>query len=309
MFYRLRNSAHRFWFDLRCRGVLDTPPVPAAPSAPRASVVTMLSHRDVIMYLLAVKSFCRRLDNCRIVALNDGSLTREDVATLQRHLPGITVLRIEDVPLSPDCPRGGTWERLQLIAQLSREAFVIQLDSDTLTLGAIPEVASCVENNCSFTLLGRGSHPAVEPLVEACRRARRGPGGSHVQTVSERSLDQLPSADQLKYVRGNSGFAGFARQSIPPGQVEWFSRHMRAICGPKWNEWGSEQVTSSLTVANSPKAIALPFPKYASYYALKDVRYRDCSFLHFLGTCRYAHGFYIAMARETIPLLRQDISR
>ncbi len=253
------------------------------------------------MYLLALKSAYAQIGFGRVVVLNDGSLTPRDLSTLADHVPAVEIVHISSVKLS-DCPKGGTWERLLLISDLVKEQYVIQLDSDSLTLNPIPDVMDCIARNCSFTMLGRGSLASIEPVKSTCERARsRSQTSTEPQAISERSFDLLPDSESVRYVRGTSAFAGFAAQSFTREQVRTFSLNMQAICGhDKWREWGSEQVTSNLIIANSPQAQPLAFPKYVSYYPSDTIRYEDSSFVHFMGTHRFENGLYSKLARELI---------
>jgi len=262
----------------------------------------MLCHGEVVMYLLAIKSFCAQLGRYpKVVILNDGTLTNSDYAILQTHIPGVRIVLISEV--APDrCPKGSCWERLLLIGDLVKDTYVVQLDSDTLTLKSIAEVTQCIEANRSFTLLGDGSYPDIETMQSACLRSKTNMG-IMVQAVCERSFDQLPESTTLKYVRGNAGFTGFAKGSIVREKIVWFSDLMRIIANDKWDEWGSEQVTSNLLIANSQDAHVLEFPKYLSYWAHANIPYQDASFIHFIGPYRFSNGFYVSSARKVIATL------
>jgi len=305
MFYRARDRFQRTIFNLLCRGIMDTPPLELR-EAP-VCVVSLVSHRDLGMYLIAIKSLYRFLVGGRIVILSDGSLTDSDRAILSRHIPRVQILSLSDIPPA-DTPKAGCWERLLLISDLVRDSYVIQVDSDSLTLHEVPEVLSAVAEDHSFTLLGKGSFPAVESMLEACKRAiSNGQRGMEPQGVAERSLDQFPDCSRLKYVRGTAAFTGFARASFNRSDVEFFSRNMERICGrAKWHEWGSEQVTSNLIIANSRNPQVLQHPKYTSYYALPEVDYSQSSFIHFIGTYRYKNCFYSSAARHVITELNSN---
>jgi hypothetical protein len=256
------------------------------------------------MYLIAIKSIYRFLGAARVVVLDDGSLTSKDSALLVRHLPSVRISSFGAIPPAKT-PRGGCWERLLLISDLVRDSYVIQVDADSLTLHEIPDLLDFVAENSSFTMLGGGSFPAIESMQDACNRAKRsGQQSMEPQGVSERSLEQVPDCAKLRYVRGNAAFAGFARNSFKTSDVEFFSKTMEAICGTaKWHEWGSEQVTSNLIVANSADARVLQHPKYTSYYALPTVDYAESSFVHFMGTHRFENGCYSRLARQVIRQL------
>ena len=124
------------------------------------------------MYLLAVKSFAHQLGRTpEFVVLNDGSLTAEDTQTLKKHIPSLTIIPLHSITVGV-CPKGGCWERLMLGSELNQRSYVIQLDSDTVTLGPIPEVLESFTQNRSFTLLGDRSYPHVEPMLDACVRLK-----------------------------------------------------------------------------------------------------------------------------------------
>jgi hypothetical protein len=303
MFFRGRRALGRAWFNFNCRSLLKTAPIDCNDD--KLTLVSMLCHGEVVMYLLAVKSFCRQLGRKpHVVILDDGSLTKSDHNTLLSHIPKVRIVPISAVV--PDrCPKGSCWERLLLISDIVKDSYVVQLDSDTLTLNSIDEVKQYIDENKSFTLLGDRSYPEIESMTSACARSKQNLGPM-VQAVCERSFDQLPESSALKYVRGNAGFTGFAKGSIDRERISWFSDLMRRISNEKWDEWGSEQVTSNLLIANSTDSHPLEFPKYLSYWAHPDVAYTDASFIHFIGPHRFSNGFYLKSAKRVISSLANN---
>jgi len=300
MLFRAKRALGRAWFDYNCRALLRTPPL--FPSDNSFTLVSMLCHGEVIMYLLAVKSFCKKLGrNPKIVILDDGTLAKSDCATIRTHLPDVQIVHIDEI-ISTQCPKGNCWERILLISDLVKDSYVVQLDSDTLTLGSIDEIAQCIDADRSFTLLGDGSYPGIESMLQACERYKS-TRGSMVQAVCERSFDQLQDSSSLMYVRGNAAFTGFAKGSIDRKKIEWYSELMRSIAGDKWDEWGSEQVMSNILIANTQDACALEFPKHLSYWAHPSILYGDASFIHFIGPYRFSNGLYINSAKKVIATL------
>ncbi len=300
MFFRARRALHRAWFSFKVRQLLQTAPLP--PPESTVTIVSMVCHGEVRMYLLAAKSFARQLGQApRVTVLNDGSLTPADLALLKAHIPFLSVVAIASVSTGT-CPTGGCWERLMLISDLVRDGYVIQLDSDTLTSQPIPEVLECVRDNRSFTLLGDKSYPRVRPMLEACPDFKANPSGQ-VQAICERNFDRLPQAENLLYLRGNAGFVGFAQGSIDRERIGWFSDRMRGIAEGTWDTWGSEQLTSNLLIANSPHPLPLPFPRYCSYWAHPDVDYSLSAFIHFIGPFRFADGLYLRSAAAVLRSL------
>jgi hypothetical protein len=293
MFYRLRRQLARSRFERQCQAVRDSAPIKqvAAP----VSILSMVSHADVIMYLIAIKSLYGRLGRGEIVIIDDGSQTPEDHDLLAAHLGNPTIVPLSTLETG-SCPKGGTWERLLLILDLSADHYVIQLDSDTLAKGLLDEVASCVADNRAFTL-GTRMGRVFQTLNDASRRIA-GMRGDHVQMVAERTFAQLDIAHSDRYVRGSSGFAGFARGGFDRARLEAFSSRMTELIGSKWTEWGSEQVASNFVVANSNSAAVLPYPKYACFDL--DMDPDESAFLHFIGTNRFDGGVYAALANQVM---------
>lgn len=248
------------------------------------------------MYLAAVKSFARQLPPREVHVVDDGSLTEQDRDTLRSHVPGLIFHALADYR-EPDLPIGGTWERLIAIARLSIDRYVIQLDADTLTLGRLDEIAAAVREGRAFSI-GTWDGQIIEPAAERADTARRHLDTSHphVQVLAEAHFDKIGQAD-LKYVRGCSGFSGFAPRS---GKLDFMlacSRELQRQLGERWQEWGSEQVMSNLVVANQPGAIVLPHPRYAD---CEKMRPGETRFVHFIGTCRFRRGVYAESVRRIL---------
>lgn len=295
MMYRIRNALTKAWFNSRCAGILKAPPI--RPSMSGALIVSAVGNKDVLMYLVALKSFYRYFGIGEVMLLVQDDCPAENIELLEQHARPLRIVRDSQV-LRGQCPSGGTWERLVTIVRECENRFVIQLDSDTVTFNEIPEVLDCFNANRSFTI-GTWADQEIEPMTAPCERAKRS-SSTHVQILAEQSFERLPDVGTLRYVRGQSSFFGLAKGSCSFEQLEQFSTRMETLVGhAKWREWGSEVVGSNFLVANAPEARVLPFPKYASYYP-QTARYEDSSLVHFEGTNRFRNGLYVRTARKMI---------
>lgn len=303
MFYSMKGRLGRALFAARCAGILRTPPVETDPGAPFA-LLSQIRHADLLMYLLAVKSFSHWLRPGAIFIVNDGSLTAADFETLEQHLPGHTMLSLEQFR-SPACPQGGTWERLLAIADKVRERYVVQLDADTLAIGPLDEVRDCIRDGRAFTI-GTWDDQRPETMRErwevAVKLATR--PDAHVQVVAEANLDRLEGFDRMRYIRGCSGFSGYPRGSFSRADLEGLSDQMHRALGRRWHEWGTEQFASNVIVANTADPVVLPHPKYCDCTQLRG----KPVFVHFIGTCRFSGSTYGRMGREVIEHLRNPAS-
>ena len=67
-------------YDRACQGILNTPPLDIQEAPLR--FLSMMCHRDVIPYLVAIKSLYQVVGEGRIIIVDDGTLTsRRNVGT------------------------------------------------------------------------------------------------------------------------------------------------------------------------------------------------------------------------------------
>ncbi|TAN84695.1 MAG: hypothetical protein EPN14_01820 [Gallionella sp.] len=292
----IRKKIDRAWFDFRCSGIFDTPPVKCDPDS-GILIVSQLHHPDMTMYMLAMKSFARFVRPQGFVIVDDGLLP-EDRRILSGHFDPIRFVPSEGVTLGA-CPAGGCWERLLTLSLENRDHYVIQLDADTLTLSEPAEVLQCLAQNRSFTL-GTSTGRQAVGFGEASRFAHESTN-NHVQNHAERALASYPGHEHLKYVRGCAGFTGFARGQLLPEKIQEFSAQMGKLVGKeKWREWGSEQVASNYMAANAPDSLVLPVERYPFWRP--DVDIAKAVFVHFFGVFRFMGGMY---TRQALRVIRQ----
>lgn len=293
-----RRKVDTRWFNWRCRHVRDTPPLRCDPQS-NVVVVSQLYSPDLTMYLLAAKSFGRFVQPREWLIVDDG-LTDDDRAVLEHHLGQVSFVRTRDVDTG-GCPRGGCWERLLSLSDRNREHYAIQLDADTLTISEPTEVLQCIKERRTFTLgtpTGRHLVSAAEAKAYADIHVYE-----HVQSWTERVLDQLPGAENLFYVRGCAGFAGFAPGDLPLAGIEAHARALSSLIGAeRFAQWGSEQVTSNLMAANAPNALVLPVDTYPFW--LPGLKIEQLALIHFFGTYRYLKGMYLRQSLRVIDELR-----
>ena len=299
MLYNLRQHWHRRRFFAASKAILKTPPI-RIQDAP-VCIISSVSHMDLMMYLVAIKSFYGQVRQGSIVILDDGTLTESDLKLLRQHVSPQEILRLNDVPYHGGPRKGVRWGILLAIADLVPDHFVIQLDSDTIARGALPEVDEAIRANSAFTL-GTQDGQQLEPMTAVCERMKDSEG-LHVQIVAEQHFDQLPRCDQLRYVRGNSGLAGFPKQAFDRELVESFYSAMTSAIGEHWLARGSFQVSSNVFVANSPGARVLPIRKYAC--VTPSIDHEHACFLHFIGRYRFLNNVYLTEVKALTRKLTQ----
>lgn len=280
--------------------VLRTPPV--RPCDDGVVIFSMIGSRVVIPYLVAAKSLHQRLGRGRFAILDDGTLTAADKALLDRHLGKPEFHAIADVDPG-DCPRGGCWERLLTLLALRRDAYVIQLDSDTVTTGPVGELVAAIDAGRNFTLLG-GAEARLRPVADYADEPGVDDPGAHVQLAAEAALCRIDAGlpEPRLYVRGCAGFAGFVPGGFDRGVADAVSRGASALLGrERWSQWGTEQVMSNVIVSAEGDPVLLPYARYLNFW--NEPVPSEASFVHFVGTYRFHGGVYADATRKAIAAL------
>jgi len=291
----IKKRLNRGVFRAVSRGVRLTPRIDNQNPASRVVILSMLRHADIDMYLIALKSFCRYVDYCKVVIVADKCITAADRTFLQKHVQGLEFIEAASLHCEA-LPRGGTWERITAIAHLVKNYYVIQLDADTVTQAQPEQVLALINEGKPFTL-GTFQGQQIQSLEDSQAFAERyyREGNRHPQICAEAHLNCI--AERYRYyVRGCSGFAGFNQGAFTQADLETISQRFEAELGAKWRDWGSEQFTSNLIIANLPGARVLPID---SYYTASAESHKH-AFLHFIGPVRYQNLQYTMSAGKTI---------
>lgn len=291
---RAKHDLQRRYFAHRTSEVFQAGS--AVSSADGPIVVSMVSKRDMHNYLVAVRSFCESLSPSRVVVLDGGGLDDYARRKIQRIVPFAEFLSVHDVDLK-GLQSGGTWERLALIASLSDEGYIIQLDSDILCLGPLDDVGYYVKGGVPFIIRGDSEGGGIVPANVAASAARRA-SGNHVQTIFERNLGTLSTQNPLRYVRGCSAFTGFPKGSLTSESLRGLFSYLKPLCGERWREWGTEQVSVNFFLANLPNTVALPAQDFATYCGQPVAALESARLIHFIGTHRYYRGVYTELASD-----------
>jgi hypothetical protein len=293
MFFKWRFKHRNRRFKRQIGGVLDTPPVRVVEA--RWMIVSMVHSRDLMMYILCMKAFYRRMGGGRIVAIIPADLPQAEQCLLQRHVQGIELQVIDEIDTGT-CQRGGTWERLVFCLDHAKDKYVIQIDSDVFAFGRnLTEVLSFANGNVPFTMT---DGTEIVPMHAASGWAQEDAQNNHIGHAVARAFERYPGAEGLRYVHGSSGFTGFARGAMLRKEIETFHQEMSKLMGPRWTEWGTEQCASNFAIANSPGAVVLPYPTYSSFHPGGPRMEAKC--LHFIGSHRFEEDFFAGRAREEI---------
>lgn len=294
---RLIEKLRELHFKWAVRVMADTPPIDVG--AEPYTVLSMVHHRDVLPYLLALKSLARFLPPNRVILVADPTITEEDRAFLRRHVSSIAFREAAEFRRD-GLPTYSSWRRLCAIAEYVTDSYVIQLDADTVTVGPVPEVTTALRAGTAF-ILGTEDGQDFMTCAAAAEHARATQlsGTVRPQGWAEAALERLEVPGIDRYVRGCAGFAGYAKGSFDIERLRRISDRMGEMLGETWTRWGTEQFTTNLVISNTLGARVLPHPKYC----MPSVRRPDTSFIHFIGYERYLSGLYAQLAGEVAASL------
>lgn len=300
---RLRKRIDNARHDKAVAAILETPPI--VPRRDGLVIYSMIGTAVLLPYLVAVKSLWNQLRRGRIAILDDGTLTAQDKALLARHCGDPEIIDLGSVDIG-HLPRRAFWERFLLMLDRRHGEYWIQLDSDTVTIGPVPEVAAAIAANRSFTLLG-GEDAEVGALSLATFSSTLypdGPSDTHIQSRVESRLGEMRQDLGWRYVRGCAGFAGFAAGGGGRSLAMAFVAEMERLVGTEAMAlWGAEQIASNFQIANEPSPVLLPAWRYLNYWG--SPWRTDAGFVHFVGTHRFDNDAYARASREAIALLKQ----
>jgi hypothetical protein len=274
-------------------GILETPPI--QPRIDGLVIFSMIGTSSVLPYLVAVKSLWQQLQRGRIAILDDGSLTAQDRAILAQHCGDPQILRLQDIPMG-DFPTGGTWERLLTVLDHRAGEYWLQLDCNTVTLGPLPEVERALSANRSFILLD-GENAPTEPVdLTSSAKTCLADGKS---SIIETALGRMAPGLGWKYIRGSSGFAGFAAGNAGRELAAAFLARLKNLIGEDdASVRGAERVASSFLIANEGAPVCLPHKNYATYAG--EPWPEACQFLHFTDDYRHENGAFIEASQRAI---------
>ncbi|MGR5134595.1 hypothetical protein [Vibrio alfacsensis] len=305
---RLIKRRNIIKFNKVLSNVIDTPPIYSINTAD-VLLVSQVHHAAVKMSLIAIKSFVSKFGQCKIELINDGSLTNSDLRILEEHIVGVTIVDIEDIDIL-NCPKGGCWERLCYLLQRTKDYYVIQLDSDTVTIGAVPEIHQQINDNSGFTI-GGPMFPDPVP-VEYMSQLAESWNNDHVQAKAEKNLTALKPLNITHYLRGCAAFTGFPKGSNLLTLLPDVSDIMERQLGKEtWSEWGTEQFSSNVMQSLCENSQVLKWPKYHNHgfpnYETKQSGLAGylgkVSLIHFIGPTRFSNDLYTKTVKHTIQNL------
>ncbi|MFT7005532.1 MAG: hypothetical protein ACJAXJ_000030 [Colwellia sp.] len=292
------EKINKFFFNKTAKNVLYTRPLTYKYDE-RVTIVSMVGATTVNMYLVAIKSFMEHFGYGKIEVINDGSLQPSDISILKHHVPKLNISLASDVD-THGCPTYISWKRLFRIQQLAESSYVIQLDSDTISIGPLYEIDNRVNSNEGF-LIGsmRWGAPVRTEFLNSIVSSWK---NTHVQPLAEENFHKMTFfADGTKYIRACAGFAGYPKKFATIEEIKALSDEIESYIGNVWHNWGSEQTATCCLISKTKNATPLPWPYYQNHLFPKSNEHiKSMNFIHFIGSNRYDNGTYKKLVHNKI---------
>lgn len=308
IYNRVKEKKNKYFFEKKCAEIRDTKPLEYTRNED-ITVVSMVGSAALDMYLVAIKSFMSFFADANIEIINDGTLTPYEKKLLNEHIPGVTISDASAVD-TKSCPDYSSWKRLFRIIDISKNSYVIQLDSDTVTLGPLVEVYRKAKANEGF-MIGESHWSESIDLyhlkIIANREMATGPQGYSERVLSD--LTFFNSSD--KYLHGCAGFAGYEKGSLSCDMVESLSQQIEdAVGSDNWRRWGSEQAATNCLISKSERAETLPWPKYRNYmFPPTSDPLESVTFFHFIGSNRFVDTAYEECVSRFLAYYKKHTSK
>ncbi len=308
MLYRLRQKAHRQYFGWRTRRIDSTPPLPTNPEG-RCTVHTMLSARDVSLYIPAIKSLIRFCPGVAVTVHSDGTLTREHYETVARHVLGVRFVEANEADVLARRSLGAdsylyrwrshdaSWRRVIDTELWCKSPKRLIIDPDVVVTRTPEELLDWIEGGSGPFLFGQPPTPGVDidgdPLF--------------IQTQFRTRIAQIGSRLGMPSVFPQGSTSGFygCESELALDRVEHVLKGCEAE-GLPMAQWGSEQCTV-IYLLESAGAKHLAANHYLNYDPTCDPLIPDARAVHFYGTYRYHGRLYPKLAAKVAKELQPSL--
>ena len=265
----------------------------------------MVSERDLRLYVIAVKSLLRFCPPMSVIVHSDGTLTRESIDRLKRHIPGCQIVDAPDADARAAATLGSnsllsryrcidvSYRRLIDSELWTTTRKRIMMDSDVLVLRRPARLIEWILGEHQPFLFGNPEpHTTVPTVTDSARE--------HVQTIFRSRLPEISDAlGRPKVFLQNAGACLYGcTGELGLSQIE------RLICtaldlGVPMQRWGGEQCVVNYLLATSG-ATALDPERCVDFHPDNVDAVRNAAIVHFPVTYRFHRNVYARLARGVV---------
>lgn len=251
---------------------------------------SLLCHRDLDIYLIAIKSFLRFYSDIAVIVHNDGTLTDEDRQLLREHIGGIRIIEKEEVDISlnkilagkPNCKlrKQATVVTAQVFdySTLSNTEKLISLDSDIIFIKEPTEIINWIKTDDTREILFNSEEKI-----------------GYTDAAREKGI----------YLKGhiNIGFVCYFKNSVNFDLIEDSAGKIRNT--PLFYKRNVNQVLFDSCISQSDvyKYQPLDGKEYIVYFGQTKKDLENAKMVHFVAFLRYAQMHYIRYVNQIIKEL------
>ncbi|WP_431065177.1 hypothetical protein [Methylotuvimicrobium sp.] len=292
-----------------------TPSIETNPDA-QTSIHTIVPHRYLNAFLLAIKSFLRFYSDVAVYVHDDGSLTSKDIDIIKEHIKNVIILKkseadryfnenINDPFLSKVRSSYTSYLKLFDPAFRSKSERIMLLDTDTLFLKRPDSIIEWVKNGGDswYHLAPRGNMKIVKDNTNTAK-----PSSPHIQTLIMEQLDEINAALSRNYKIEQgfcAGFIGYNAKDVNLVELKALLTNLHNRFADRIFKWGSEQTIHGLILCGN-NANPLPIEDYFVYTQNNANSAKNGTFIHFVGENRFYKMNYPRFARNVIQSMLSD---
>ena len=297
-----KNEYVNFFF----RQILKTPPTPCNPHAD-VDYFTIICHAHTTIYIASIKSFLRFYGNVRIVAADDGTLTKYDIKLLKEHIPGIKIFdknflnnyikeNVKSEFLLNLKKRDPSQIKIIDVNLLCKKRKML-IDSDVLFIKRPDEIIDWIEN------------PEAKPFYHTEKNIENRESdltkhfpepnpGINIQYYFKKNLEKINQAlgtniTHLIYCAGVIGY----NEKLTLEQIEHVQKILLSFAPEGYEPWGVEQCAYGFLFKEKSERLN---DKY--YFATEknpsDEDVKNAKMIHFIG--KLAHKKYLTLFHKLL---------
>jgi hypothetical protein len=296
-------------------GIRLSPPIPCYADA-SCEIHTMLSKRDLPLYVVAIKSFLRFYRAVSVVVHSDGTLDATCESILRRHIPGCRIISYQDADRRA-MDRLGTdsalhrcrsydvsYRRLVDTELWGRTPSRIIMDADILVVNEPVEVISWIEGGPGSVpfLMGQPPRTSCETGVSSENTPR------HIQTIFKEKLELLglQLGEVALFLDGTTGGFYGSNGQLSLEKIEMLLQASEKL-GIPMTEWGGEQcmVIYLLSCAGAKR---LEPERYFNFFPDQMRKIERATLIHFIGSDRFYRHVYSKTAAEVVRQMSHPLA-
>jgi hypothetical protein len=278
------------------------------------SVHSIVGHKYVYAYLVAIKSYLRFHSDVAAYIHDDGTLVDEDKQLIGNHIINVTILnrnemRVRFAQAMNDPFLLRVRDSYTSYLKLFDPTFIVNgkrimlLDTDTLFINRPDEIIDWAKSGGIpwYHMAPRGNMKKGRAAKSAKNAADQ-----HIQTLIMAQLDDINNALNTCYkvVQGFcAGFVGYDVGTVDFDELKVLLEELYKRFGDRIFKWGAEQTIHGMILC-CKGAVSLPLEEYFVFTQHNADQADSAKFVHFVGETRFYKMYYPRIASKIVSELK-----